>query len=432
MALAAGLVPALLVLLHMPGVNGTPYWPWRYGNAPVAPFLAIAGLGFAAVWAASERFRATGRARLPLAVLACVHVILIFSFTALTDEGLAVVGDRVRHPDITSYHTVAARLDDVSDWLAHYEERLPQMIGHTQTHPPGPVLYYWLWNRLFGMETGADAGGLFLGLFAGLAIPLVFLAGSRALGEARSAFWAAMAWTPLPALVIMLGSFDAVYPVFTLGSIALWARAVWDEDLRAAAVFGALLAVALFFTHSFLVLGALFVLMGLASRKWAAFARASVVALGVLVGLFLLAKGAVGYDHLAALQTSMLIQEGLAGAWNRPWRMTVIWDVYDFFLASGWAPAAVLALFLVRWAKGGLADAERLRWFALAAVGALAIVDLSGLLRAETARVWLFLQPLALLLVGAELSRWPPGWRAALVGVLFFALAAIRARLIFI
>jgi len=241
-----------------------------------------------------------------------------------------------------------------------------------------------------------------------------------------------MAWTPLPAVVIMLGSFDAVYPVFTLGLIVLWARAVWEEDLLAAAGFGVLLAAALFFTHSFLVLGALFVLMGLGSRKWAAFARASGVALGVLLGLFLLAKLAVGYDHLAALETSIRIQEGLAGAWNRPWRLTVIWDVYDFFLASGWATAGAFALLLVRWGKGGLSEAERVRWFALAAVGTLAIVDVSGLLRAETARVWLFLQPLALLLVGAELGRWSPGWRAALVGVLFFALAAIRARLIFI
>ena len=432
LAMAAGVLPALLVLIHMPGVNGTPYWPWRYGNAEVAPFLAIAGLGFAAAWAASERFRSTGGARLSLAILAAVHVALIFSFAALTDEGLAVVGNRVRHPDITSYHTEAARLTAVSDWLAHYDERLPQMIGHTQTHPPGPILYYWVSNRLFGPETGADAGGLLLGLLSGLAIPLIYLAGRRTLGDPRSAFWAAMAWTPLPALIIMLGSFDAVYPVFTLGLILLWARAVWEEDLRAAAGFGALLAAALLFTHSFLVLGALFALMGLASKKWTSFARASGVALGVLLGLFLLAKLTVGYDHLAALQTSMRIQEGLAGAWNRPWRMTVVWDVYDFFLASGWATAGGVALLLVRWAKGGLAGTERLQWFVLAAVGTLAIVDLSGLLRAETARVWLFLQPLALLLAGAELSRWSAGWRAALVGVLFFALAAIRSRLIFI
>ncbi|MCB9384698.1 MAG: hypothetical protein H6509_08785 [Bryobacterales bacterium] len=440
LAVASGVLPALLVLAHAPGLNGTPYWPWRYGDATLGPIVAVAGLAFALAWAAAERYRSSGRPGLPLALLAAVHVALILGFAALTDQGLAVVGERIRHPDITSYHTEAARIDDVSGWLDHYDERLPQMIGHTQTHPPGPILYYMLWNRWFGPEAGADAGGLFLALLSGLAIPLVYIAAKRATAEADSAFAAALAWTPLPAVILMLGAFDAVYPLFTLGLIALWTRAAWDGDLRAAAGFGALLALALSFTHSFLVLGAFFALAGLAplvsgedrQGKLRRLLTASAVGAGVCVTLFVGAWAIWGYDHLAALRVSMGIQEGLAKAWNRPWRLTVVWDVYDFFLASGWALAAVVTLFVVRWAKGGLEQAERLRWFALAALGTLAIVDVSGLLRAETARVWLFLQPLAVIVAGAELARWSPGWRAALIGVLFFALAAIRARIIFI
>ena len=428
------------MLAKAPGVNGTPYWPWRYGDASLAPFLAIAGLAFAIVWTAAERFRATGAARLPLAALALVHVALIFSFAALTDQGLAGIGERVRHPDITSYHTEAAGLEDPSAWLADYHKRLPQMIGHTQTHPPGPVLYYVLWNRLFGPEKGADFGGLFLGLLSGLAIPLIFVAAKRASNDVGAAFSAALVWMPMPSLILMPGAFDAVYPLFTLGLIALWIPAAWGADLRAAAGFGALLAAALFFTHSLLVLGALFGLIGVApllsaddrGARLNRLARSSAVALAVCGGLFVLAKVAWGYDHLAALQTSIRIQEGLSQAWDRPWRLTVVWDVYDFFLASGWATAALVALFCIRWAKGGLNEAQRLRWFASAALATLAIVDLSGLLRAETARVWLFLQPLTLILAGAELSRWSPAQRVALVAVLFFALAAIAARLIFL
>ncbi|MEZ5392813.1 MAG: hypothetical protein R2724_08030 [Bryobacterales bacterium] len=36
-------------------------------------------------------------------------------------------------------------------------------------------------------------------------------------------------------MILMLGAFDAVYPLFTLGLLALWTRAAWDGDLRAAA-----------------------------------------------------------------------------------------------------------------------------------------------------------------------------------------------------
>jgi hypothetical protein len=404
------------------------------------PFLAIAGLAFAIVWAAAERFRTTGAAGLPLAGLALVHVALVFSFAAVTDQGLAGIGERVRHPDITSYHTEAADLDDLSTWLGDYHTRLPEMIGHTQTHPPGPILYYVFWNRMFGSEKGADFGGLFLGLLSGLAIPLIFVAAKRASNDVGVAFSAALVWAPLPALILMPGAFDSVYPLFTLGLIVLWVPAAWDASLRAAAGFGALLAAALFFTHSLLVLGAFFGLLGLVPLVSAAdrgarlsrLARSSAVALAVCGGLFVLAKVFWGYDHLAALQASIRIQEGLSQAWDRPWRLTVVWDIYDFFLASGWATAALVALFCIRWAKGGLNETQRLRWFALAALATLAIVDLSGLLRAETARVWLFLQPLTIILAGAELNRWSPARRMALVSVLFFALAAIASRLIFL
>ena len=51
---------------------------------------------------------------------------------------------------------------------------------------------------------------------------------------------------------------------------------------------------------------------------------------------------------------------------------------------------------------------------------------------AETARVWLFLQPFVILPAAVELRSWPPVWQRAAFGVLLFALAVIGARLAFI
>jgi len=39
-------------------------------------------------------------------------------------------------------------------------------------------------------------------------------------------------------------------------------------------------------------------------------------------------------------------------------------------------------------------------------------VALTGLIQAETARVWIFLLPLLMIPAGLELSRWPPRLRA--------------------
>ncbi|MEZ5392812.1 MAG: hypothetical protein R2724_08025 [Bryobacterales bacterium] len=97
--------------------------------------------------------------------------------------------------------------------------------------------------------------------------------------------------------------------------------------------FGALLALALSFTHSFLVLGAFFALAGLAplvsgedrQGKAAPAVDGERGRSGRLRGAVRSCVGDLGLRPLAALRVSMGIQEGLAKAWNRPWRLTVVW-----------------------------------------------------------------------------------------------------------
>ncbi len=428
--LAAGLIPALLALVRFPGVNGPWYWPWRYTGHDPSPFFALAAAaGVAVCWATGLR----ERPRMAVATLVGVHWVLVFSFIALSTHGMETVKNRVEHPDITSYYTEAARVDDVGRFLDEYDQRLPGMIGHTQTHPPGPILYYVFFMKLAGEENGAYVGGLFLGLLGGLSVVFAYSLGAALAGSAAG-LAAAATWAVLPGVVLMLGSFDAVYPAFTLLLLGLWGRAL-AGSLRAAAGFGAALFVALLCTHSFLTLGIAFLAMG-AAPVWFGdrgaplrFARASVAGGGVALGLFAVFYFATGYDPVGALTTSMRIQEGLAGVWNRPWTSTVVWDVYDFFLASGWVTFGAFALF---WLRGFRGASVELKSFAVAAAATLLIVNLSGLLRAETARVWLFLQPFAITLVGVELARWSEGRRYLFYAALLFALAVLRARMAFI
>jgi hypothetical protein len=59
-------------------------------------------------------------------------------------------------------------------------------------------------------------------------------------------------------------------------------------------------------------------------------------------------------------------------------------------------------------------------------------VDLSGLLPGETARVWLFLQPLVVVPVAIELARarWP--WRLSILTIQWWILVLIKAKMSFI
>ena len=207
-----------------------------------------------------------------------------------------------------------------------------------------------------------------------------------------------------------------------------------------AAAFGVTLAVALLFTHSFLVLGCCLLLVpffavvfGAERRKsWLNFLRSSAIALLTAGGLFGLLYAAFGYNHYAALRQSMVIQQKLAQVWGRPYHYTVFWDVYDFFLASGWLALGVLAAFLIRWKSDPRASSFRLPAFAAAGLLGVLAVDLTGLLRGETARVWLFLQPLVIPLVGVELGAWRGPWRYYAWAVMLLILAVMRSRLSFI
>ncbi|MEZ5364534.1 MAG: hypothetical protein R2748_19925 [Bryobacterales bacterium] len=109
------------------------------------------------------------------------------------------------------------------------------MIGHTQTHPPGPILCHMFWNRWFGPEDRRGRGRPVPGAARRPGDSAGLHHSQARSREADSAFAAALAWTPLPAVILMLGAFDAVYPLFTLGLLALWTRAAWDGDTCAAA-----------------------------------------------------------------------------------------------------------------------------------------------------------------------------------------------------
>ena len=104
-------------------------------------------------------------------MLVVVQIFLSLSFLALTENSFETVENRVKHPDITSYDTEVRKIEHPLEWLDGYHRRLRSMIGHTQTHPPGPILYYFLWLAVMGEGGAALWGGLLLTLRGAIAIP---------------------------------------------------------------------------------------------------------------------------------------------------------------------------------------------------------------------------------------------------------------------
>jgi hypothetical protein len=147
-------------------------------------------------------------------------------------------------------------------------------------------------------------------------------------------------------------------------------------------------------------------------------------AVGLCAGFgigMVLAKATTGYDHLAVMRVSDQIRvAGYTSGWHRKYWPYLVRNFAEaaFLLAGPWLPALVLGWRrAVRSSKG----------VASLVVGALitaGLVAVSGRIRGETGRMWLYLWPW----VAASVGLWRP-LRVPTVWAVFATAAALYVML---
>jgi len=440
--LAIGFAFGVAVLYEWGQINGFPAltlwgWPWQdlgslqIGLALLAPFLLIA----AVLWVAHR-----GEPRIPLwillATLAAAQLAIEF-FSVLADpRGLERISAIVSSANATGYFTDAQRIQHIRDWMAHF---LPaNLTGHAQTHPAGPILFYYVFVKLFGQD-GAFWGGCAVGLAASLGPLVMYGFAGLWTADRNVRLVAAAFYALLPGMTVFFPEFDQIYSIFSMLLIGALVKALnlsrgWRVYAFAA---GAIAFVATFFAYNLLMIGAFLLYYALwwwwqAGRSRAASLRvleAPAIAAAVSGLLYLLVWATTGYNALEAFRHSLHAQAGVNQHMGRHYGIAIFTDVYDFFLAAGIIAAPILWFHLRRQLKGREAGAAALTWIGVATV---LTVDLSGLLRGETARVWLFLQPLLVVPVAIELARLRWNWRLAMFTMQWWLLVAIKAKMSFV
>ena len=125
-------------------------------------------------------------------------------------------------------------------------------------------------------------------------------------------------------------------------------------------------------------------------------------------------------------RTTLQNQSAMLASFGRPYPKTILFDLTDFALGAAWIPW-LLAIFAL--ANRQIAHSHRVwGWNGIAQIAVLAI---TGLLQAETARVWCFLLPLLALPAGAELSRWPRWMRMTVFAAMWLLLCLVGQNLAF-
>jgi len=445
----------LLFLVRFPWIVGPPSWRWTYASNPLWP-SALGALGLFALLLAvthawTRREDARPRREAPhLAAVVALALLLDLAFIGLSPLGAATLPLMHLAPWVTGYFWSARAAHALPELLASYPDVVTNLAHHAKTHPPGLVALNRLLldafrasaestdaaleaARAVGIPRGSVQGiadaelatlitiGLVVVVAAALAIIPAYLLGRRLFGApvGRSA---ALLLAVVPSFLLFAGEFDTVYPLFVLTSLLFVGRGRGRLSLVLAGLVVGLAALLTFVAAFFLALVALAdLLLGGARPLRERAARLALLVAGFAAPLVAF-EALTGCSIPRVFAAAFIVQhEVLIPEQRRRWLTWIIWNLEDFFLFLG--PAAAILF-----AREALAVFRALRArapvepFPLAVLLFLAGMNLSGLIPAETSRVWLFLVPPVLL---AALRRGAPGGRAGLLALLAlgFALA---------
>jgi len=438
--LATGLAFGIGVLYEWEPLNGVysiTKWQWswqnldpfRVGLALLLPFALIAGT----LWYVERR--GVPKPLWPALGLLAISNFLLQVFGTLADpRGLDRIKQIVASPDATGYFNDAFAIQRLTDWLSHFHTAA--LLPHSSEHPPGPIIFYYLFLKLFGPDTGSLLGGCAVGLAGSVGVLIIYKFAGLWNQDRKTRLTVCALYALLPGLVVFLPEFDQAYAVISMLMILFWINAL-DGSKTAPFYLGSTLFVATLFAYNLLIVGA-FLLYYAVYSIWRAEGRRSfVLALLRVSGFALIAFFALhgilwagtGYRVLASFRHALANQAELLKVIYRPYLPYIVADPYDFALGAG-IVAVPLAFFYVKRVLHRLKERES----ALTLIGAATIltVDLSGLLPGETARVWLFLQPLLIVPAGIELARaaWP--WRLSILTVQWWIVVCLKAKMAFV
>jgi hypothetical protein len=450
--LAVGLAFSAGVILKQEPLNGFPtlmHWVWPWRDLPIfktaitllAPLIIIGWV----LWRMEkdENPGSSSEAETPqvkpdrttpwglLLILALSNFLLQVLGMVAEPRGIKLIGDIVRSPLATSYFGDATKIESVLDWLRIFHRA--DLGFHSSTHPPGPVLFYYVFVKLFG-SNAAPIGGYAVGIIGSLGVLVIYWFAGLWTTEREGRLTASAFYALLPALTLFFPEFDQCYPLLAMFLILFWVRAL--DSARPVSLPAVYLGVALFtttfFAYNVLTVGAFLAYYGLywlwnqrsGSSRYVTLAGSCGVALAVFIALHAILWQATGFAAIPSFQRARAAQAFYAVMLNRPYAAAVLIDPYDFFVGAGMMALPLLILRLRRCGRD--------RALTLIAVATILTVDLTGFLRGETVRLWLFCQPLLTVPVALELSSYRWRWRMAIFAVQWWVLVCLKARMFFV
>jgi len=369
----------------------------------------------------------------------------------------------------SGYFSTAVATADLNALLADYPARMPDLPIHAQSHPPGPVMLHWLAWRLFQAAPAlAEPIGLSLralqchnpalmtldnpqiaGALPGLLTPLVgalavwplYAFGKKVVG-ARTALFAAAVFPVLPLFAMWPAQWDQLYPLLLFTSLYLVHTGLESRSAGRLFLAGVPLSIATFFSVGNFVLAALVGLYGLVWLMTNRQATKPQSNLGVLVPSWLIFFGLgcasiwLAYAVLYRVNPLDVISAGSRLAYasttgSRSYGVWVVWNLIDFAIFFSVPLVVVLiheATRIITKKNRPVHVDSQIAPLLIAALGSLLALNLSGIVRGEVGRLWMYFGPLLALIALKPMEQADRRSKAWVIGLIALQLFSLNAR----
>ena len=161
--------------------------------------------------------RVNQRLLLPLLMLSAAALMVVNVVVPTHAMSWGLLSDIVRSPQSMSYFCDAGVLRSFPGWLGQYDQVMSKLSMHSQTKPPGPILYFTFFIDVMGYtRAAAVVSGLVIGLIATFSIPATYWLVKRFSGNRDAAFFASSFLAMCPGFILIFPLFDGCYILFAV------------------------------------------------------------------------------------------------------------------------------------------------------------------------------------------------------------------------
>lgn len=406
-----------------------PDWRWDYLFVNTiskiwAPFLVI---GCSIVWFLQSE-NLLKKKKEYLVLLGVVFLSFLFQLAVIyfSRAGIFVLIHRIINPDLNGYFTAATMIENVSLFLQNYNNTVLQLPQHAQGHPPGAIFFFWGINKFFAffpqafsflnsiqpnredvglvwktLSSSEKAGALFSAVFIPFlssctAVPFYFLV--KRIYNTAIAVQTTFLYLFIPAIILFIPINDVFLPFFTVITLFYFIKAQKEKSLPLFFLSGALLSLGVFFSLSLLPIAfflAVYTLLLLLQRK-ISFVFSLQSGIYFLFGFLILPLFLFFFFQLNFLEVVKTLMSGLPE--SREYSVWIWYNLLDFFIFAG---IPVFLLFIIciwitiqKYLQKKYIEIDP---FFLAFFIMLFVLNFSGSVRGEVARIWLPFYPLLIL-----------------------------------